>query len=73
MATTRRSRSTWPCGSSARCDTLADVNRAAEAFLQAATHAPQPMQAAKFIASSDASLGTRIALPSGAAPTLIDV
>ena len=45
----------------------------AEAFLQAATHAPQPMQAAAFIARSDSSCGTRIALASGALPVLTEM
>jgi uncharacterized lipoprotein YbaY len=62
-----------PWGSSARCVILADVKSAAEAFLQAATHAPQPMQAAESKALSAAVLGMRIALPSGAPPTLTDV
>ena len=40
----------------------------AEAFGQAATQAPQPMQAAASIARSAFSFGTGIALPSGAPP-----
>jgi hypothetical protein len=52
---------------------LAEVKRAAEAFLQAATQAPQPMQAAESIALSAAVLGTRMALPSWAPPTFTDV
>ena len=73
IATARRSRSTWPCGSSARWLTLADVKSAADAFLHAATHAPQPMQAAESIACSTTFPGIRMALPSGAPPTLTDV
>ena len=67
------SRSTCPCGSSARWLTLAEVKSAAEAFLQAATQAPQPMQAAESIACSTTCFGIRIALPSCAPPTLIEV
>src|SRR5260370_35330770 len=52
---TRRSFSTLPCGNSPRCETLADTNNIADAFLHAATHAPQPMHAA---ASIDRSLST---------------
>jgi hypothetical protein len=73
MDTTRAPRSTWPCGSSARWLTLAAVKSAAEAFLQAATQAPHWMQAAESIAFSTVPFGIRIALPSCAAPTLIDV
>ena len=40
----------------------------AEALGQAATQAPQPMQAAASMARSASGLGTRIALPSGALP-----
>src|SRR5581483_12322297 len=70
--TTRRSRSTCPCGSSASCEIFALMNRCAEAFLQAATHAPHAMHAAESIAFSETSLGIGIALPSGAPPQLID-
>src|SRR5207245_7786099 len=47
MATTRRARSCWPCGSSDRCEIFALMKRCADAFLHAATHAPQPMHAAE--------------------------
>ena len=63
-----QSRSGWPCGSNPRCAIFAPVNSAAEAFGHAATHAPQPMQAAASMARSASSFGTRIALPSGALP-----
>ena len=33
----------WPCGSRPRCETFAATNSIALEFLQAATHAPQPM------------------------------
>src|SRR5207245_8113379 len=42
MLTTRVDRSTSPCGSSARCEILALMNKCADAFLQAATQAPHP-------------------------------
>ena len=65
---TRRSRSGWPCGSRPRCETLAAVNSMAEAFGQAATQAPQPMQAAASMAGSASVFGTGMALASGALP-----
>ena len=48
------------------------MNRCADAFLQAATQAPQPMQAAESIAVSATSFGIRMALPSGAPPQLTE-
>ena len=65
---TRSRRSGLPWGKRARCDTLALTKSMAEAFLHAATHAPQPIQAAAFIARSESSCGTRIALASGGVP-----
>ena len=46
MAVTRRSRSGCPCGSAPRCAILAEVKSAADAFLHAATQAPQAMHCA---------------------------
>ena len=43
---------------------LAEVKSEAEAFGQAATQAPQPIQAAASIARSARSFGTRIAFAS---------
>jgi hypothetical protein len=43
MLSTRVSRSGWPWGSKPSCETFAETKSMAEAFLQAATHAPQPM------------------------------
>src|SRR4029077_15999905 len=63
IASTRALRSTSPCGKSARCEILALMKRCAEAFLQAATHAPHPMHAAESIARSDTSFEIGIALP----------
>src|SRR6516225_8394462 len=68
ILTTRRSFSALPCGNKFRCETLADTNSIADAFLQAATHAPQPMHAAASIDSSAAAFGTGTALASGAPP-----
>src|SRR6478735_8696553 len=65
---TRSARSGAPWGSSARCEILAAVNSAADAFGQAATHAPQAMQAAASKASSEFGLGTGSEFASGAAP-----
>src|SRR5687767_28330 len=70
ILTTRRSRSTLPWGSSPRWETLALMKRWADAFLHAATQAPQPMQAAESIAASATSFGIGMALPSGAPPQL---
>jgi hypothetical protein len=67
MLTARSSRSGWPCGSSARCETLAPTNSIAEAFLQAATQAPQPMHCGGVERQVGVGLGHRqIALASGA-------
>jgi hypothetical protein len=71
--TTRVPRSTSPCGSWARWLTFADVNSTADAFLHAATHAPQPMHAAESIACSTVSLEIRMLFASWAPPTLTDV
>src|SRR5688500_13739621 len=72
IETTRRRRSGWPCGSRARCEILALMKRWAEAFLQAATQAPQPMQAAESIAASAMSFEIGRQLPSCAPPQLTD-
>ncbi len=55
-----------PCGNKASCETLAETNNIADEFLQAATHAPHPMQAAASNALSASILLTRLALASGA-------
>src|SRR5579859_2763855 len=68
MSSTRFSRSGPPCGSTLRWVTLAEVNSIAEAFGQAATHAPQPMQVALSKARSASALGTGVACASGALP-----
>ena len=52
--------------------TLAATNSIAEAFGQAATHAPQPMQAAASMAFSALSFGMRMALASQALPVLTE-
>src|SRR5665213_2965021 len=54
------------------CDTLADTNSMAEAFLQAATQAPQPMQVAELKASSAITLGIRIAFALGTPPVFTE-
>ena len=68
MATARRSRSGWPCGSRPRCPILAAVKSDALALGHAATHAPQPMHCAASMARSAASFAMGTALPSGALP-----
>src|SRR5688572_6765282 len=72
IETTRWRRSGCPWGSRARCEIFALMNRWADAFLQAATQAPQPMQMAESIAASETSFEIGIALPSGAPPQLTD-
>src|SRR5579872_2901171 len=72
IAAARRARSGFPCGSIESCEIFALMKRCADAFLQAATQAPQPMQAAESIATSATAFGIGIALPSGAPPQLID-
>src|SRR5687767_14009980 len=68
----RRAFSTFPWGKRARWDTLAAVNSMAEAFLQAATQAPQAMQAAASMAVSWPGLGTGMALASGTPPVFTE-
>src|ERR1035441_8120875 len=58
MLRTRRSFSALPWGSRLRWETLAATKSMAEAFLQTATQAPQPIQAAASIERSAAVLGT---------------
>ena len=64
MFKTRCVASTLPCGNKAYCDTLAPTNNIAEPFLQVATQAPQPIQAAASNALSASTLGTGIELAS---------
>ena len=52
--------------------TVAPVNSAADPLGHAATHAPQPMQAAESIAASATSFGMGVVFPSGAPPQLTD-
>ncbi len=73
MESTRVERSGWPCGSSPRCATLAAVNSIAEAFGQAATQAPHPIQAAASIARSASGLGTGSVFASGALPVETEI
>src|SRR5580698_10378709 len=68
MACTRLQRSGCPCGNMASCVTLAETNSIADAFLQAATQAPQPMQVAELNASSTITLGIGMALASTVTP-----
>src|SRR5262249_38045562 len=68
IAVTRSYRSGWPCGSRPRWVIFAAVNSIAEAFGQAATHAPQPMHVAASNAAFASSFGTGRAAASGAEP-----
>ena len=68
---TRSLASTCPCGNKAYWETLADTNREAEAFLQAATHAPQPIQVAASKAASAFSFSIGIALASCVFPEVL--
>src|SRR5690349_11900401 len=62
-----------PCGNKARCAILAAVNREADAFLQAATQAPQPMQAAAPKEASALSFSMGSELPSTALPVFTEM
>ena len=73
MALARRRVSTLPCGSLASDETRAATNSMAEPFLQVATQAPQPMQAAASMLSSASSRGTGMVLASGTPPVLTDM
>src|SRR5580765_2651438 len=72
IAVTRWYRSCCPCGSRARCEIFALMKRWADAFLHAATQAPQPMHAAESIAASDTSFGIRMLFPSCAPPAFTE-
>src|SRR6476620_252583 len=61
-----------PWGNKARWAILAAVNREAEAFLQAATQAPQAIQAAAAKEESAFSFSMGIEFPSTALPVLIE-
>ena len=60
--------STSPCGNKDKCETLAETNNIAEALGQAATQAPQPMQAAESKAVSAVSFSIGIAFASNSLP-----
>src|SRR5690606_21504065 len=62
--------STCPCGKRANCETLAEVNNIALAFLQAATQAPHPMQTAASKALSASCLFIGIAFASTVRPVV---
>lgn len=73
MACTLLAASGLPCGKSAIWETFAETNNMAEAFLQAATQAPQPMQEAESMASSALCFGIGIALASGTPPVVAEM
>ena len=73
MACTLLAASGFPCGNSAIWDTFADTNSMAEAFLHAATQAPQPMQEAESMASSALYFGIGIAFASGTPPVVAEI
>src|SRR5579859_362929 len=73
ISATRVFRSGLPCGNNARCDTFADTKSSAELFLQAATQAPQPIQAAAAKAVSALSFSTGMALASTAFPVFTEI
>ena len=68
MFTTRSSRSGCPWGMRPRWVIFAAVNSIEEAFGQAATQAPQPMQVAASNAASESFFGTGVEWASGAVP-----
>src|SRR5688572_23385659 len=69
----RNLRSAFPCGSSAYLLTCAPTKSIADAFLQAATQAPQAIQAAELNASSAIGLGIRVSLASRALPVFTEI
>ena len=73
MDSVRLHRSAWPWGSRPRWPTLAEVKSWAAELGQAATQAPQPMQAAASKAWSAAALGTGVRLASDAAPVFTEM
>ena len=66
-------RSGWPCGTRASWAAFAATKSIAEAFGQAATHAPQPMHCAASKAASASSFEIGIALASGAEPVFTEM
>src|SRR5690606_26373979 len=68
MFNTRSVASTLPCGNRANCEPFAATYSRAEAFLQEATQAPHPIQAAASKDFSALSLRIGIALPSRVFP-----
>src|SRR5690554_1723688 len=58
MFLTRSAASIRPCGNKANCDTFAETNNIAEAFLHDATQAPHPIQVAASKALSASCLLT---------------
>ena len=73
MALTLSFASICHCGNRANWDILAETNNMAEAFLQAATQAPQPMQIEESNALSELFFLMRIELASGAAPVFTEI
>src|SRR5690554_6268029 len=70
IAWARLARSVCPWGNNANWDTLAETNSMADAFLQAATQAPQPIHVADSNASSATTFGMGMLLASGTPPVL---
>ena len=68
----RRARSGCPCGIKENWPILAETNKLADAFLQEATQAPQPMHVAAAKASEATSLPMSCALASGAFPAFTE-
>src|SRR5690625_4436227 len=68
---TRSAASTRPCGSFENWVTFADTNSMALAFLQAATQAPHPIQAAALNDSSASCLFIGIVLASTVLPDVL--
>lgn len=70
---TLETRSTWPCGSKASCEIFAETKSIAEEFLQDATQAPHPIQAAASKAASASVFGIGIEFASTALPVFTDI
>ena len=73
IALTLSRASGFPCGRRAYCEILAETNNMAEAFLQAATHAPHPIHIAESKALSEFFFAAGIEFASGAEPAFTEI
>src|SRR4051812_11449490 len=73
MFFTRVVASTFPCGNKANWETFAETNNIADEFLQVATQAPHPKQAAASNAASASGLGIGMLFASCALPVFTEM